>query len=86
MKDVQEQRQRKLLLRRVVGHVLGLVVREHDPAVCGPGQAVVCERGPRAVVAQMLEGVAVVVGDHDACNNNLVLRTLASCAHRDARQ
>lgn len=37
-----------------------------DPAIGGPGQALVGERRTRAVAAQALERLAVVVGDDDA--------------------
>jgi hypothetical protein len=56
-------------LRDEVGAAVGPRALElvRDPAVGGPGEPIVGERGPCAVAGKTFERLAIVIGDHDTC-------------------
>jgi len=56
-------------LRDEVGAAVGPRALElvRDPAVGGPGEPIVGERGPCAVAGETFERLAIVIGDHDTC-------------------
>jgi hypothetical protein len=66
--DAAQAAQERDRFEHQVGATVGPGALEsvRDPAVGGPTQALVGERRARAVAAQTIERLAVVVGDNDA--------------------
>jgi hypothetical protein len=55
-----------------------------DAAVVGPRQALQRERRSRAVPAQPLERVAIVLGDHDTCMHPTLIKNVPLMTKDDA--
>jgi len=69
MDDADKSSEERNGLRDEVGAAVGPRALElvRDPAVGGPGEPIVGERGPCAVAGETFERLAIVIGDHDTC-------------------
>ena len=67
--DADKSSEKRDGLRDEVGAAVGPRALElvRDPAVGGPGEPIVGERGPCAVAGETFERLAIVIGDHDTC-------------------